>query len=296
MGPCQGRLCHVNSIRVYAKATGLDENAIGTTTARPPHSPVTLGLLAGRPQEPVKRTSLHHRHEELGATMMWTGAWKRPHSYGPDAGAEARHVHRRRRPDRRLDARQDPRHGPGRGRVPRPRLPEPLLRPQGRPHPLRRAHGRRGPDHGRRHRRAARRRDVLRDDDVDRRRRASTSGSRGGTPSGRWTSASSQLTGAVAAINVAGPQARELMQRVSSDDFSNEGLGYLDATPRAASRACPCLALRIGFVGELGYELHFPSPHARARLGRAARARPRTSRRRRSASSRSGSCGSRRAT
>ena len=24
----------------------------------------------------------------------------------------------------------------------------------------------------------------------------------------------------------------------------------------------PCLALRIGFVGELGYELHFPSPHA----------------------------------
>ena len=26
--------------------------------------------------------------------MMWTGAWRRPHSYGPDAGAEARHVHR----------------------------------------------------------------------------------------------------------------------------------------------------------------------------------------------------------
>ena len=93
MGPCQGRLCHVNSIRVYAKATGLDENTIGTTTARPPHSPITLGLLAGRPQEPVKRTSLHHRHEEHGATMMWTGAWKRPHSYGPDAGAEAKHVH-----------------------------------------------------------------------------------------------------------------------------------------------------------------------------------------------------------
>ena len=36
MGPCQGRLCHTNSIRVYAKTTGLDENTIGTTTARPP--------------------------------------------------------------------------------------------------------------------------------------------------------------------------------------------------------------------------------------------------------------------
>ena len=93
MGPCQGRLCHVNSIRVYAKATGLDEQTIGTTTARPPYTPVKMGLLAGRPQEPVKRTALHHRHEELGATMMWTGAWKRPHSYGPDPGAEAKHVH-----------------------------------------------------------------------------------------------------------------------------------------------------------------------------------------------------------
>jgi len=30
----------------------------------------------------------------MGGTMMWTGAWRRPHSYGPDAGAEAQHVHR----------------------------------------------------------------------------------------------------------------------------------------------------------------------------------------------------------
>ena len=57
---------------------------------------------------------------------------------------------RGRRADRRLDPRQDPRHRPRCRRVPRPRLPEPLLRPQGRAHPLRRAHGRRGPDHGRR--------------------------------------------------------------------------------------------------------------------------------------------------
>ena len=48
MGPCQGRLCHVNSIRVYAKATGVDENTIGTTTARPPYAPVSMGLVAGR--------------------------------------------------------------------------------------------------------------------------------------------------------------------------------------------------------------------------------------------------------
>ena len=70
-----------------------------------------------------------------------------------------------------------------------------------------------------------------------------------------------QLTGAVAAVNVAGPKARELMERVSDDDFSNDGLKYLDAK-HVRVVGVPSLALRIGFVGELGYELHFPSPHA----------------------------------
>ncbi len=76
MGPCQGRLCQVNSIRVYAKANRVDENTIGTTTARPPSTPISMGLLAGYPHEPAKRTSLHHRHEDLGGKMMWTGAWR----------------------------------------------------------------------------------------------------------------------------------------------------------------------------------------------------------------------------
>src|SRR5262249_45641410 len=42
MGPCQGRYCHVGSIRLYAREQGTDEAAIGTTTARPPWSPVSL--------------------------------------------------------------------------------------------------------------------------------------------------------------------------------------------------------------------------------------------------------------
>src|SRR4029077_9167125 len=68
------------------------------------------------------------------------------------------------------------------------------------------------------------------------------------------------LTGALAAVNVAGPNARTVMERVSQDDFSNEGLAYLDAR-HVRVAGVPPLALRIGFVGELGYELHFPSPH-----------------------------------
>ena len=92
MGPCQGRLCHLGSIRLLARETGTDETAIGTTTARPPWAPVELGLLAGRHYEPMKRSPLHHRHEEAGARMMWTGAWRRPFAYG-DPADEVRAVH-----------------------------------------------------------------------------------------------------------------------------------------------------------------------------------------------------------
>jgi sarcosine oxidase, subunit alpha len=63
------------------------------------------------------------------------------------------------------------------------------------------------------------------------------------------------LTGALAAINVAGPQAREALAALTDADVSNEGLKYLDAKEIRVA-GVPCLALRIGFVGELGYELH----------------------------------------
>ena len=68
------------------------------------------------------------------------------------------------------------------------------------------------------------------------------------------------VTGALSAVNVAGPNARELMRRLTDLDVSNEGLKYLDAR-RGLVAGVPSLVLRIGFVGELGYEIHFPSPY-----------------------------------
>jgi sarcosine oxidase subunit alpha len=70
----------------------------------------------------------------------------------------------------------------------------------------------------------------------------------------------SDVTGGIAAVNVAGPRARDLMARLTDLDVSNEGLSYLDAR-QGLIAGVPCLVLRIGFVGELGYELHFPSPY-----------------------------------
>ena len=67
------------------------------------------------------------------------------------------------------------------------------------------------------------------------------------------------VTGALAAVNLAGPQSRDALQRLTEADLSAEEFKYLDAHEIEVA-GVPTLALRIGFVGELGYELHFPSP------------------------------------
>jgi len=68
------------------------------------------------------------------------------------------------------------------------------------------------------------------------------------------------VTGALAAVNVAGPKARELMERLTDLDVSNDGIKYLDAVQGHVA-GVPSLTLRIGFVGELGYEIHFPTTY-----------------------------------
>ena len=59
---------------------------VGITTARPPWTPVPLGALAGRPIEPAKRSAIHGRHRELGATVTWAGDWRRAYDYGDPQG------------------------------------------------------------------------------------------------------------------------------------------------------------------------------------------------------------------
>jgi sarcosine oxidase, subunit alpha len=258
MGPCQGRLCHLAAIRLYAQKTGTDEAAIGTTTARPPWAPVPLGLLAGRPHEPTKRTSLHERHKELGATMMWTGVWRRPHSYG-DPAAEVAAVHE------------------SVGLIDVSTLGKLLvLGPDAgafleRLYPNRfsdLAHGRirygvLGTDGGR----------IMDDGTIARLGddefyvTTTSTGADVVVEWFEWWNAIWQLdvqivdvTGALAAINVAGPRARELVARLTDLDLSNEAFKYLDAK-HAPVAGVPSLLLRIGFVGELGYEIHYAAPY-----------------------------------
>ena len=62
------------------------------TTARPPWVSVPMGVLAGRPFEPAKRSAIHGRQREQNATVKWAGDWRRAYDYG-DPEAEALAVH-----------------------------------------------------------------------------------------------------------------------------------------------------------------------------------------------------------
>ena len=89
MGTDQGKTANVNGLALLAQLRGDAIPAVGTTTFRPPFTPVTIGALAGREIGlhfmPIRRTAMHDWHVAHGAVMIETGLWMRPRCY-PGAG------------------------------------------------------------------------------------------------------------------------------------------------------------------------------------------------------------------
>ncbi|HEX3604619.1 MAG TPA: 2Fe-2S iron-sulfur cluster-binding protein [Candidatus Dormibacteraeota bacterium] len=256
MGPCQSKACMWSSIRLCALMTGRTEAQTGTPTARPPWSPVPLGILAAGRPHPRKETALHDRHADAGAEFMWAGDWRRPHHYAAPAD-ECAAVHER---VAVIDVSTL-----GKLRV-RGRQAVELLE---RLYPNRFGDMRVG---------QIRYGLMLKDDGVilddgtvcrlgeDEFFVTTTSG---GTEAieqwMEWWLADWNLdvrvlnvSAAYAAINIAGPRSRSLMERICDLDVSARGLPYL-RTARGRVAGVESLILRIGFVGELGYEIHIPS-------------------------------------
>jgi len=65
-------------------------------------------------------------------------------------------------------------------------------------------------------------------------------------------------TSAVAAMNLTGPAARDVLARLTALDLSAAAFPY-PALREAEVAGVPCRLLRLGFVGELGYEIHCPA-------------------------------------
>jgi len=258
MGPCQGRMCQLASVRLMGAETGQAPEQVGLTTARPPWTTVPMGALAGRPFEPAKRSAIHSRHRTLGATVMWAGDWRRAYHYG-NPQEEALSVHR------------------AAGVIDVSTLGKLLLRgPQAGEfldmmYPNRFSnlaagrvrYGVMTSDAGR----------ITDDGTICRLDEQSfyvTTTSSGAGAVEQWFSwwladwrmdvHLTDLTQALCAVNLAGPRAREILSSIAEFDCDPEQFKYLDGR-RGLVAGVPCLVLRIGFVGELGYEIHCPAAH-----------------------------------
>ena len=69
-----------------------------------------------------------------------------------------------------------------------------------------------------------------------------------------------EMTSARGTLNLCGPRARVVLEAACDDDLSNASFPFATAR-RITIGAAPVLALRIGYVGELGWELHVPSEY-----------------------------------
>jgi glycine cleavage system aminomethyltransferase T/glycine/D-amino acid oxidase-like deaminating enzyme len=65
------------------------------------------------------------------------------------------------------------------------------------------------------------------------------------------------VTSRLACLGLWGPAAREILQPVTDTDLGNEAFPYLRARDISVGPV-PCLALRVTYVGELGWELYCP--------------------------------------
>jgi sarcosine oxidase subunit alpha len=258
MGPCQGKACLIGSVRVAAALAGRPTPRIAIPTSRPPWTPVSLEVLAAGSMTPRKETAIHDRHVDAGAEFIWAGDWRRPHHY-QDPREECRAVHER---VGVIDV-----SSLGKFRI---------KGPQGVAFLERLYPSRVGDLKIGRIRYGAMLNDqgtILDDGTICRLAEdeffvtTTTGGTAGMEQWMRWWLADwgleAQLlnvSGGYAAVNLAGPRSREVMQRLTDLDVSAAALPYLAAV-RATVAGIPALVLRIGFVGELSYEIHLPSAY-----------------------------------
>ena len=88
MATDQGKTGNIPGHAILASALGQTIPETGTTTFRPPYSPVTMGALAGRYIgeffDPIRRTPMYEWHEQAGCLWEDVSQWKRPWYYPKD--------------------------------------------------------------------------------------------------------------------------------------------------------------------------------------------------------------------
>ncbi|MAG36839.1 MAG: aminomethyltransferase, partial [Dehalococcoidia bacterium] len=265
MGPCQGKMCQLGSIGVCAQQTGRTIGETGRTTSRPPTKPVSLGALAGARHHPVRRTPMHDKHEELGCVWMDLGEWKRPLYYG-DAHSKQQAVEEEYWAVRKRV-----------GVIDLSTLGKLEVRGKDAPKLLDKVYTSRLSDL-----RVGRSRysvicddaGIILDDGTisrladDRFFITTTTGNiefvqqwfEWWLAETDWCVHITNVTGGLAAVNVAGPKARDTLAKLTERNLGSRAFRYMRCR-RAEVAGVPSIMLRIGFVGETGWEIHFPAEY-----------------------------------
>lgn len=76
-----------------------------------------------------------------------------------------------------------------------------------------------------------------------------------------WSFHMVNLTDAMGVINISGPNARKVLERLVDIDLSNREFPFAEYREFTIQKTIPVRAMRLGFVGELSYELHAPSSY-----------------------------------
>ncbi|NNF91895.1 MAG: sarcosine oxidase subunit alpha family protein [Boseongicola sp.] len=88
MATDQGKLSNINGLAVLAGQLGDEIPKVGTTTFRPPYTPISMGAIAGEARgelfQPLRKTPMHDWHEANGAHWEPVGHWRRPYAFPRD--------------------------------------------------------------------------------------------------------------------------------------------------------------------------------------------------------------------
>ena len=267
MGPSQGKHSNMNAVRILARIRGEPVEKVGTTTARPFFHPVPMAHLAGRGFTPMRRTPPHARHDAAGASWMQAGNWLRPEYYARPGKSKIECVRDEARAVRsaiglidvgtlgKMDL-----FGPDAGEF------------LERIYTGRFANLKTGMT---RYAVMVDEAGVVIDDGVvarlsDQHFYFTTTTAGSATVYRELTRLNTMwglqvglvnVTGAFGAMNLAGPRSREVLAKLTSMDLSNAACPYLAAREGEVA-GVPVRMLRVGFVGELGYEIHVRAEHA----------------------------------
>lgn len=260
MGPSQGKHSNMNGIRVLADIREQSIDDTGSTTARPMFHPVPVSALAGRRFRPERLTPMHDWHLSNGAHMMEAGHWKRPEFYGPADKREQAIV-------REAQAVRS-----GLGLIDVSTLGKiEVLGPDAAKlldavYTMKMATIKQGmtryallvDDSG-----------VIIDDGIaarlgDNRFYVSATTSHAASTFRILSQTAMDLdldvrlvnlTDSLAAMNLAGPRSRQLLKSLTDVDLSEEAFPFLGIR-EGTMCGVPVRLIRVGFVGELGYEIH----------------------------------------